>query len=116
MSSVTRALDCSVMEEDWQKGQSYSAHWKSLDLSRVQRAAVTQVDHSEKHCEARRLLQRFLSGAISQKQSPKSTEGASRKFEPQTPLHIQEEFDISPKSFVLETKTTMKMTLPRFLG
>lgn len=26
------ALDCSVMEEDWQRGQSYTAHWHSLNI------------------------------------------------------------------------------------
>lgn len=26
------ALDCSVMEEDWQRGQCYTAHWHSLNL------------------------------------------------------------------------------------
>lgn len=25
-------LDCSVLEEDWQRGQSYMAHWHSLTL------------------------------------------------------------------------------------
>ncbi|KAK5850931.1 hypothetical protein PBY51_001766 [Eleginops maclovinus] len=60
-------LECSVLEEDWQRGQRYMAQWHSVTLlpQHQQRPSVTEEEHSGKHGEARRLLQRFLSGAIS---------------------------------------------------
>ncbi|KAM8837956.1 uncharacterized protein AB9W97_002892 [Spinachia spinachia] len=59
-------LECSVLEEDWQTGQSYVAHWHSLTLvPQHPHRTVMEAESSDKHWEARRLLQRFLSGAIS---------------------------------------------------
>ncbi|XP_077407639.1 uncharacterized protein LOC144038774 [Vanacampus margaritifer] len=114
MSSVGDGLDCSVTEEDWQRGQSYSARWHSLGASRVQRPTATEAARSEKYWQARRLLHRLLSGAISHGPPPET----ENPVEQGSPLLIDEggsDFK-TPKSLVLQTKTTMKMTLPRFLG
>ncbi|XP_077359646.1 uncharacterized protein LOC144005391 isoform X4 [Festucalex cinctus] len=112
MSSVGDALDCSVTEEDWQRGQSYSAHWHSLGVSRVQRPTVSEAERSEKHWQARRLLHRLLSGVIGHRLPPET----NKTVEQGSPLHVHQGGFKTPKSLVLETKTTMKMTLPRFLG
>ncbi|TNN54487.1 hypothetical protein EYF80_035325 [Liparis tanakae] len=62
----TADLQCSVLEEDWQTGQSYVAHWHSLTfVPQHHQRPVMEAERSGKHWEARRLLQRFLSGAIS---------------------------------------------------
>ncbi|KAL6094951.1 uncharacterized protein ACO6RY_16247 [Pungitius sinensis] len=58
-------LECSVLEEDWQTGQCYVAHWHSLALvPQHPHRTVMEAESSDKHWEARRLLGRFLSGAI----------------------------------------------------
>eukprot|EP00064_Thunnus_orientalis_P008658 superscaffoldBa00001048_g8681 len=131
------ALDCSVMEEDWQRGQSYTAHWHSLNIEpHLHRSTMTEAERSGKYCEAKRLLQRFLSGAISQRlQEPKMHLTRQPQLQPTSdasvmgskvqsgPVHIQKEvrcMTMSPKNVVLETserKTVVKMTkLQRFLG
>ncbi|KAK9530323.1 hypothetical protein VZT92_011830 [Zoarces viviparus] len=59
-------LECSVLEEDWQTGQSYMAHWHSLTLvPQHPHRTLMEAERSGKQWEARKLLQRFLSGAIS---------------------------------------------------
>ncbi|CAK6956674.1 uncharacterized protein LOC119009991 isoform X2 [Scomber scombrus] len=123
------------MEEDWQRGQSYTAHWHSVNLvPHLHRLTMTEAERSGKYCEARRLLQRFLSGAISQR-LPESKMHLPRRPHHQPaaapfvigskmqPVHIQKEVccvTMSPKSVMLETnerKTMVKMTkLQRFLG
>ncbi|XP_078019627.1 uncharacterized protein LOC144459434 [Epinephelus lanceolatus] len=129
-------LECSVLEEDWQTGQSYTAHWHSLTLvpQHHHRPAVIEAERSEIHWEARRLLQRFLSGAISRNYPHPKTSSTRRLHqssvsEPPTvgpkvqrgPAHIQKEVcrvTMTPKSVVLEKserKTVVKMArMPRF--
>ncbi|KAK5881317.1 hypothetical protein CesoFtcFv8_022132 [Champsocephalus esox] len=62
-------LECSVLEEDWQRGQRYMAHWHSFTIvpQHQQRPIVMEAERSEKHGEAKRLLQRILSGAMGPK-------------------------------------------------
>ncbi|KAM9561809.1 uncharacterized protein ACWYII_025517 [Salvelinus alpinus] len=66
-------LDCSVQEEDWERGRSYSVHWHSLGLiSHPQdRQTVSKMDLSlrqslSRQWEARRLLQPCFSGTMQQ--------------------------------------------------
>lgn len=79
---------------------------------------MTEAERSEKHWEARRLLQRFLSGAISRNYPhPKKAMGPKVQ---RGPVHIQKEVccvTVRPKMAVCETterKTVVKITkLPR---
>lgn len=100
------------------------------------RSTMTEAERSGKYCEAKRLLQRFLSGAISQRlPEPKMHLTRQPQLQPTSdasvmgskvqsgPVHIQKEvrcMTMSPKNVVLETserKTVVKMTkLQRFLG
>lgn len=121
-------LECSVLEEDWQTGQSYMAHWHSLTLvpqhphrwvekpselnwrwggstvvCLVVQRTVMEAESSDKHWEARRLLRRFLSGAISRNYTHPKTHLTRRPHQlisdPSTmgpkvqrgPAHIQKE-------------------------
>ncbi|CAJ1080355.1 hypothetical protein EYF80_035325 [Xyrichtys novacula] len=129
-------LDCSVLEEDWQRGQSYAAHWHSLTgvTSQHHRLEVMEADHSVKHREARKLLQRFLSGAISKNNTHSKTHLTSQPNQPtsdpsdmtgskvkQDPGRSEDYCVImKPRSSGLEMsgrKSVVKMTkLQRFLG
>lgn len=78
------ALDSSVQEEDWQRGETYSAHWHSVSLMPClgERQSLREVDHQcnqtlSRQWEARKLLQRYLSGAI-----------IKGGLEPQLPLRL----------------------------
>ncbi|XP_077359644.1 uncharacterized protein LOC144005391 isoform X2 [Festucalex cinctus] len=73
---------------------------------------VSEAERSEKHWQARRLLHRLLSGVIGHRLPPET----NKTVEQGSPLHVHQGGFKTPKSLVLETKTTMKMTLPRFLG
>lgn len=63
-------LACSVQEEDWQRGQTYSARWRSLRLlgpRQQDRQEVSEWDPRRGHTfarqwEARNLLMRYLPG------------------------------------------------------
>uniref|UniRef100_A0A668AV76 Uncharacterized protein n=1 Tax=Myripristis murdjan TaxID=586833 RepID=A0A668AV76_9TELE len=84
-SAGTAQLDCSVLEEDWQRGQSYSAHWHSLSLvpQHHHRSVMVSRPHSLlRQWEARRLLQRCLSGAISQGPAAPATHRVSSPYQP----------------------------------
>lgn len=98
------------------------------------RLTVMEAQHSAKHREARRLLQRFLSGAISKNYPHSNTFSTRRAQQPtydlsttgpklhQDTAHIWRvcRETVSPESTVLETskrKTVMNMTkLPLYMG
>ncbi|XP_036937677.1 uncharacterized protein LOC119009991 isoform X2 [Acanthopagrus latus] len=128
-------LECSVLEEDWQRGQSYTAQWHSLTpVPDHQRGLIVMdPERSAQHWEARRLLQRFLSGAISKNcPHPKTTRCAHQSISDPSAavpkvqrgsVHFQKDVGsvtVRPKSSVVETSertTVVKIAkLSRFLG
>ncbi|XP_077359645.1 uncharacterized protein LOC144005391 isoform X3 [Festucalex cinctus] len=97
------------------RGQTCSRHRSKTGKRRRQspcRPTVSEAERSEKHWQARRLLHRLLSGVIGHRLPPET----NKTVEQGSPLHVHQGGFKTPKSLVLETKTTMKMTLPRFLG
>ncbi|KAM3592213.1 uncharacterized protein V6R79_014894 [Siganus canaliculatus] len=124
-------LNCSVLEEDWQRGQSYMAQWHSLALipQHHHRPILIEAERSAKHGEARRLLQKFLSWAISnnhplpktcssrQPHRPVADPSASEVKSHQGPVHALEKVSgvtTGPKRTVFETREKAKTKMPRF--